>query len=257
MKTNHIHSLPAPSVVKFPTKNFSPEQIRNLVGQDARGKREFTVYPTCYNYPCMSIEKTYPYIGRYKTYPKYINNVFIPSFAIISENLLTIHSTGSPEKSLRSPKGMIFQSDDLGIKLVRLSDGMEYHPSRGEFFEKNFAEIIRTEMAANFKRRAFAAKAEKVAAKNKREADRIERIFKRDLKTTRVTLDDSRKAGNCVEGTLRFCEAKLKLNREAIIAGQHLLSVSAERILAVANGSTNLAMNACKRAWLRETTVMI
>jgi hypothetical protein len=86
---------------------------------------------------------------------------------------------------------------------------------------------------------------------------KVEKIFLRDLPTTRVTLSDSRRAGNCVEGTLRFAETKLGIDRAAAISGGHLLTVPASLVMAKANGQSEHARRACYAAWLRETTVSI
>lgn len=73
----------------------------------------------------------------------------------------------------------------------------------------------------------------------------------------RVTLEDSRRAGNCVEGSLAFAERKLGMSREEIVVAGHLFSVPANRLIAVANGDLPRIEAAIKIAWLRETTVSI
>lgn len=102
---------------------------------------------------------------------------------------------------------------------------------------------------------AFARRDEEKTAEAKAAADRA--VFERDLAATRVTLEDSRQAGNCVEGSLAFAEDKLHISREEIIAGSYLFSVPAKTVLAHATGDTKKAHAACKRAWLRETAVAI
>ncbi len=86
---------------------------------------------------------------------------------------------------------------------------------------------------------------------------KTERLFLRDLPTTRVTLADSRRAGNCIEGSLQFAERKLGMTRAEVIGSAHLLALPAIRILHVANGQHEQAKRACYAAWLRETTISI
>ena len=84
-------------------------------------------------------------------------------------------------------------------------------------------------------------------------------MFIKSLGNTRVNLNDSRKAGNCIEGTLRFCEKYLKLDRKTILDAGYLISVPAIKILKIAKNTINeeRAMNACRIAWMRETTISI
>jgi hypothetical protein len=63
---------------------------------------------------------------------------------------------------------------------------MDYHPEDADWTAKDFATRVRKAMAANWAKRREAKRAAKQAA-----------------------LDDSRRAGNCVEGSLAFAERKL------------------------------------------------
>lgn len=156
-----------------------------------------------------------------------------------------------------APKGCFFRMDYKGIAVIRTSDGMDYHPSANDFRAPNFATVVREGMAENFKRRAAQRKVEKQAARTAKEKAAREKMIARDLRNTRVTLDDSRKVGNCVEGTLAFCERKLGLSREEILSGGYMLTVSADRLAARANGDIERVNAAIYRAWIRETTVCI
>lgn len=156
-----------------------------------------------------------------------------------------------------APAGMVFDKDANGILLRRLSDGMDLHPMADDWHSPKFATICRFAMAANYKRRMDTKRAEKKAAKDKVEAARMDRLFIRDLPTVRVTLADSRAAGNCVEGSLAFAERKLHVAREEILAGGHLYSFPAPLLLRVANGDKPRVEAAVRRAWMRETAVCI
>jgi len=154
---------------------------------------------------------------------------------------------GILKRRIIAPKGTRFGRDQDGIFVRRLSDGMDYHPSPREWLDKAFATVVRTAMAANWRARASARKAEALA---KCYAD----IRAREIGSTRVTLADSRRAGNCVEGSLAYAVRKLGCDRQEIIDGGYLFSVPASRVLA---GGEPRAVAAVHAAWLRETAVCI
>ncbi len=196
-------------------------------------------------------------LGQYSRSCKYTHYKYAPCYtsygiiAVAGAALLYRHGFAGAIKSrfLRAPAGMRWTKKD-GLCLIRESDGMDYHPTTADLQARDFSRRCRAAMSANYTARLNA----------KREAKRTtrwERQFTRDLATTRVTLHDSRRAGNCIEGSLRFAERKLGIAREAIIAGGHLFTVPAKRLLALANGETDRAMAAVRAAWTRETTVCI
>ena len=94
----------------------------------------------------------------------------------------------------------------------------------------------------------------KTAERKEKDAKKLDKIFNRDLKTTRVTLCDSQRAGNCVEGSIIFAEKFLKISREMIVNGKHLLTVAAHRLIATGD---ERAARAARVAWQRETLVSI
>jgi len=151
------------------------------------------------------------------------------------------------KKIVHAPKGMQFERDDKGLLLKRLSDGMDYHPSTEDLLNARFATLIRQIMANNYKLRIEA----KRIAKNH---ERFERIFQKDIPTTMVTLFDSRKAGNCIEGTLSFAQHRLGINREEILKGGFLFKVNAKKLM---DKNEPRAINAVRAAWNRETLVCI
>jgi hypothetical protein len=190
----------------------------------------------------------------------------VQSVVIVGDDLLSATykvGQGSDAQSItvHAPKGHFFSGDALGVVVYRLRDGMDYHPTAGDYMASDFGRRVIRGMAENKRRRIAARKAAKLAAvKAKADAERAARIaaiFQRDLATTRVTLLDSRKAGNCIEGSLAFAERKLGLSREEVLAGGYLFSVPASKVIAVANGQTEQAMRAVRVAWQRETTVSI
>jgi hypothetical protein len=158
----------------------------------------------------------------------------------------TIHETTG---AVLLPEGFRWAADHNGVHILRASDGMDYHPTTKEITKGNVAQMIRT-LENNAELRQ----------KQRDSEDRAERdrfYFDRDFPTVRVTLADSRAAGNCVEGTLAFAERKLHIPREEILAGGHLFSVPAPRLLAAADGDKPRVEAAIHRAWMRETAVCI
>lgn len=147
------------------------------------------------------------------------------------------------------PEGYRWAADHNGIHIVRISDGMDYHPTTKELAACKPARLIAS-LEENSERRRQQKESE-----DRAERDRF--YFERDLPTVRVTLADSRAAGNCVEGSLAFAERKLHIPREEILAGGHLFSVPAQRLLAAANGDKPRVEAAVRRAWMRETAVSI
>ncbi len=251
MKTLLLH---APKQVTIPIGSITPEQIRKLCRVEKL--REFEVYPSTGK--CKVTQKTsWPYKGKMKKYPKNTNVASITSYATISESMITVHSALHEEKTILAPSGMVFAHDQSGVFLRRLSDGMDFHPQTEDYFRKPFASFVREQMAINFRRRAETRKKEKADKRNKNESAMVEKLFLRDLPNTRVTLADSRQAGNCVEGSLSFAERKLGVSRDEILNGAYLFSLPADRVLKSANGQTDQAMRAVRRAWMRETAVCI
>ena len=145
----------------------------------------------------------------------------------------------------RTPKGMEWRADANGVYLCRLSDGIDYHPTHEDVRAKNFAGRVRRGMAANYRARVETRKAE--------------RVLTRSLPTIVVTLDDSRRAGNCVQGTLAWAERKLRLSRESVVAAGYVAHVPASTVLAAAasNGSEREARRAIAMAEQRLTLVQI
>jgi hypothetical protein len=209
------------------------------------------------NPPAGTIHRRKATSGKYGRSRKNKFGESLKSAITISErNATYVHIDGT-DKTQYAPKGMVFSSDDNGVFLKRLSDGMDYHITDEDWKSKRFATRIRKGMAENFKVRRLQKVAEKQAANSLKEKESIDKIFKRDLSTTRVTLLDSRKAGNCIEGSLAFAERKLNIKRDEILEAGYLFSVSAKRLLAVANGDMARVLAACKVAWQRETLISI
>lgn len=202
------------------------------------------------------------YKGKYKGYTIWNYQPVYTSYYRIGPNgkkLIYVHGFDKPEKKIISaPKGMLFIRDENGLMLQRSTDKMDYHLSAEELLRKDFATHVRKMMATNYSSRMSLRRNEKLAKikayQDKKRADWLESIFKKDLKTTMVTLNDSRKAGNCVEGSLQFAERRLGIPRQEILNGGHLFFVRAEKLVKTGDQK---AINAAKIAWQRETTICI
>ena len=73
-----------------------------------------------------------------------------------------------------------------------------------------------------------------------------------NLDSTFVTLEDSARAGNCIEGSLAFAERVLGLKREDVLGASYFLKVLARKVW---DSRDYRAQNACVQAYMRETNV--
>jgi hypothetical protein len=196
--------------------------------------------------------------GQYSSRCKYTHYTYTPLYhSAITLGLngcAVLHTYGFSgaikSRAIKAPKGCKFSVDQNGLLVRRISDSMDFHPTVADLKASDFATRIREGLAANFVARREVAK---LAKNQQREA----KIFAREIKSTRVTLSDSRLAGNCVEGTLAFAERKLGIDRADILAAGYLFSVPATKLLSVVNGDKSRVEAAVKIAWARETTVSI
>ena len=163
-----------------------------------------------------------------------------------SGKTVEIHAAGKMVRRILAPAGLRFGADAEGV-MVAAKDGTDYHPTATEWRSPKFAGYILGVLA--LKRKAI-----KAQKRTQRESRRMTQIRERGMATCRVTLEDSRRAGNCVEGSLRFAEARLGVSREQIVAGDHLVHVSGDRLLSTGD---ERARRAVEIAWARETTISI
>jgi hypothetical protein len=197
-----------------------------------------------------------------------------PAITVSQRNATYVDLEGH-DVTRMAPAGMEFRVDPNGVYLFRFRDGMDYHPDMADWLDDHFASRVIKAMAANkAARRAAdvmrrkserrqaklereAPKRAKMAAKALAEAEARKAIYERSVADTRVTLEDSRRAGNCIEGSLAFAERKLGMTREEILSGRWLVSVPAKRLLAVANGDRPRVEAAIRVAYARETMISI
>lgn len=149
-------------------------------------------------------------------------------------------------RKLIAPTGMRWKKDNHGALLSRVSDGMDYHPTLDDLRSCKFCTLVRGAMSKNWKLRQEAVKKSKE--------------FARLIPTTRVLLEDSQRAGNCVQGTLQFAEMRLKISREMICGAIHLIGVSAKKLILISEThpqEKEKIMGAINCAIARETLVSI
>lgn len=190
-------------------------------------------------------------VGNYSsrcTFTKYLHHhVYHSELRVFrSGKTVELWQAGKMVRRVFAPSGLRFDRDTLGVKVVS-KDGVDFHPDSVGWKSPRFAAEIRA--ALSIKRASLAAQ-----AKAQRENKRHSKIMERGLSSCVVTLDDSRRAGNCVEGSLRFAESRLGMNREEILACRHLTGVLGRRLLATKDERARKAVVA---AWNRETIVAI
>lgn len=167
-------------------------------------------------------------------------------------------------RRLRAPAGMIFDLDDNGILLRRLSDGMDFHPDKTTLMAKNWIGLTRAAMAKNYSARQAQKRAEKQAENDKAAAAKRQAQYLADSATTRVSIVDARRAGNCLEGCVAFAVRKLRVSREQLhVDGNrlgpaaHLVTFRADFLRSVANGDGPRVEAAIRAAYERETAISI
>lgn len=190
-------------------------------------------------------------VGRYwKTIKSAKHIIEVESYAVITPRRIVhyyLGLTGKSEKTVHAvPVGFGLQKAGYNLMLVRDSDGADYHPLPDEMRDAPATWVPKLE--ANAIRRA------EIEARLASENSDFRAKYSAN---TMVTLDDSRRAGNCVEGSLQFAERKLKLSRDEVLSARHLFAVPAERLMRVANGDAARVKLAIVRAWERETTITI
>jgi len=148
------------------------------------------------------------------------------------------HREGSSPRSLRCPNKCFFGADHYGLYVMDRRTGVEYHPSAGEMLDVKFTEIMRNKLDVAIERRLI----------------KIVMLEKRSQLITNccVTLQDSRRAGNCTVGSLSFARNN----------GAEFDSISAPWMISlpgrIVNRSTDpRAIRALDCAIQRETLVCI
>jgi hypothetical protein len=227
----------------------SREQTKIAGNNNPRKKNLYSGSPRIYSENARERVETFRYKGSYNGYTG--SNIYADyqSCVAISPSGRTACVVVGDRliRRVKAPAGTKFSVDKLGLCVVRLTDKIDFHFLLEILLDKDFRGQIRRELARKYKNSIQARKAAKAALS-------IQRLFDRQVKSTYVSIEDSRRAGNCIEGSLTFAERRLRLDRDDIIDGRWLYTVPARRLLATGD---ERASNAVRCAWLRETTISI
>lgn len=151
--------------------------------------------------PCASgatIDEAFAYKGKHKARTGYTYHPTMQSAARISNDgaILTAligHTDKVDVCTVQAGRGYKWHVDTNGVRLVRIADGADYHPSSDEI------KAGRAAIIATLRERADTRKKTSIAAK--RDAKIIERACKDGVW---VCLADAIAAGNCRTGTESF-----------------------------------------------------
>jgi len=249
--------------------NMDGNKIRKLIGGQALARCSWTFQAGDSNKVLthqyhQSVRRN----GSFRTVTRANHVIQYRSFCIISPNGRELFAVGAydppTQQSVCLPVGYRWDQDALGLRIVRERDQQEYHPHINDWSgDEVDVWISALDELANV--RATQARQE---LSKKRNAD----FFLRDLPNTRVTLRDSKRAGNCMKGSLTFAISKLRLRRDELVTmvtddgesremteedimhSLYLHSVPAERLYGTTDSR---AIRACWVAWERETTIAI
>jgi hypothetical protein len=122
-----------------------------------------------------------------------------------------VYETAERNVTRKAPAGLYWSHDKDGLKLIRRTDGMDYHPTREDLHARDFAARIRRTMAANYRRRALVRR----LGSEQAVTDYLLRSNRRRVSLRAI----SRAAGNCAAGTESFLARLGIANRERATAG--------------------------------------
>lgn len=168
------------------------------------------------------------------------HKLFIVSVAVChGRKLEWLRGPSDIVKTYILPENWQWKKDELGICAVD-PDGIDYHP----FWRADTTiEDILQEHSANKENRI-----KQITARI------VKEIAIKQAEKSFVLLEDSRRAGNCVEGTLTWVEQKFKLTRDEILAAPHLVKIRGDLCLRFGE---KRAEDAVIQAFMRETTISI
>ena len=196
-----------------PVKNFELEERATQIAVNdpahARKSNWYTAQPRVHYVSLGSVcTESFRYKGKFSGYsgsnyfPEY-NSYF--RVARNSGGVCEYYADNSLSRRRLAPKGMRFEKDSLGVKVVDIASGVDYHFSLVEFQLKKFVTYIR-------ERIAFRKRAQALMLKESRKTTMVEEILRNPKKLAKiwVTRDDSLESGNCQAGTDRFIETAFR-----------------------------------------------
>lgn len=179
------------------------------------------------------------------------HKILYQSFGVVVKGgmELSVLQNGNPS-SFTLPEGYIFGADSEGLKIVRQSDGRDFHPFSG--YEELKQPLSQADVDTFVPRMLVLDAARDRQIQEEAEKQRLQALFDQDARNTRVTLQDSLYAGNCRAGSLSFGQ-RLGYDPQDF-NGINAPGVRASSLLRTKDPR---ARNASWAAWKRETLVCI
>lgn len=140
------------------------------------------------------------------------------------------------------PKGMTLHIYKGVCVLIRNSDKFDFHFHASDFKRSDFCTWARRQMAHNYKKRLETRRLERVDK-------HFQKIFNKEAPKCHILLEDSRKAGNCVAGSLEFAK-QMGISK----VESWFTSLPAIKLI---NSKNERALAAVRQAFARETTISI
>jgi hypothetical protein len=149
--------------------------------------------------------------GRYSgrcSFTKYEYRSIMPSFIDFQGDKATVLVNKSFFEVVL-PKGFVFDMDREGIHIRRIKRPSSNYHFNSDEIQDGAKELVKKLVALEKSR----AKLNKETQAKKR----LQTLLLKNLGNTWVMMEDSRRAGNCVQGTFAFCDNS-KLSRSAVCA---------------------------------------
>jgi len=136
--------------------------------------------------------------GRYSSKCRYIRYSYSPMYhselkiAKSSGEYAEFWQGGKLVKKLWAPSGLKFGWDNNG-PLVISKDGTEYHFDHSDLKAKNFAQNLRNKLSKT-----------RLARREIKNSQKAQKLLDKELKRVSITIQDSRRSGNCLQGTINY-----------------------------------------------------
>jgi len=248
LRTLKAKSVPEPTMPRNATLSITTgeynsgilDRVRKQLGGRALDRCKWVLEP---GFKTRILRHVFHVSMNMKTKVKASHCIEVQHFMmLISEREFEIANNGVYTRKT-APEGYQFGWDQLGIKIVRDADGRDYHPV-------NPADPMMT-WVDNMRQLDQLRDAQE---QRKLAQDKHRALFLADARNTRVTLQDSRRAGNCAQGSLMFALQRLGLKDPASYSGLNTPGVRADVLLRTRD---ERAEAAARVAWERETIVQI
>jgi len=189
--------------------------------------------------------------GKFKTVQKADHRIAVCSYGkVISKGTVWETNILGKIRRHRLPEGHVLQKDGFGLKIVRTADNAEWHISKEH--RRALPEFWVDNLNHEDRRRQAHREEEEQRRRDKANYARDQKLFLADAKNTRVTMQDSRRVGNCWEGSATFAR-QLGFKLEDY-NGLNAPGVRASTLLRTRDKRAEAAAFA---AWKRETIVCI